>query len=347
MLINFNLNPLIMLKKFTLIALFISSVSLVMAQDAAAPSPLSISGSVDTYYKYDFSKTDANIPTSFATDHNSVSLGMLDLALKKTTGKSSFVGEVSFGPRGQSQSIVDAAAGGSSFHIQNLYTTYAFTNKFSMTAGFMGTFIGYEVISPVANYNYSTSYLFTAGPFQNAGIKANLAVSSKFGLMVGLFNDGWNAYKATPSLGVSNFGAQVSLTPVEGWTAYLNMITGSTAGTEFDLTTAYQITSKFKMGLNLADWDAATTGGFSGGALYANYGGIGVRAESFKSKAGSTILNIAGGESVFALTFSGNIKSGGLTFIPELRFDNGSANMFEGSTTKSASQFSLAAVYAF
>jgi hypothetical protein len=34
---------------------------------------------------------------------------------------------------------------------QNLYATYAAaTEKLSSTAGFMGTFIGYEVISPVA-----------------------------------------------------------------------------------------------------------------------------------------------------------------------------------------------------
>jgi hypothetical protein len=30
---------------------------------------------------------------------------MLDIAVKKTTGKTSFVGEISFGPRGQFQSI--------------------------------------------------------------------------------------------------------------------------------------------------------------------------------------------------------------------------------------------------
>jgi hypothetical protein len=34
------------------------------------------------YYKYDFAKKE-NIGTSFATDQNSVSLGMLDIALKK------------------------------------------------------------------------------------------------------------------------------------------------------------------------------------------------------------------------------------------------------------------------
>ena len=331
-----------MLRKFTLVALLMSSVSLAMAQD----EPLAISGSVDTYYKYDFANV-ANIATSFASDHNSVSLGMLDLALKKTTGKASFVGELSFGPRGQSQSIPDADAAGSSFNIQNLYASYAFSDKFSMTAGYMGTFVGYEVTSPVGNFNYSTSYLFTNGPFQNAGITANLALSDKVGVMVSLFND-WNVY--SDNNGVSDFGAQLSLSPAEGWSAYLNVVTGKPSGTILDLTTSYQITDKFKLGLNLADYDAATTGGFSGGALYAQYGVIGVRAESFKAKAGSGYTFIAADESVLGLTFSANLKSGGLTFIPEFRIDNGSADMFvkeDGSATKSASQFSLSAVYAF
>ena len=139
----------------------------------AQDTPLEISGSADAYWKYDFAKT-ANIPTSFATDHNSVSLGMIDVVLKKKTGKTSFVGEVSFGPRGAGQSIPDVD--GQSFHIQNLYATYAASDKLSLTAGYMGTFVGYEVISPLANFHYSTSYLFTTGPFQNAGIKANYAV---------------------------------------------------------------------------------------------------------------------------------------------------------------------------
>jgi hypothetical protein len=38
----------------------------------------------------------------------------------------------------------------------------------------------------VANFHYSTSYLFTNGPFQNAGVKANYAISDKVGIMVGL-----------------------------------------------------------------------------------------------------------------------------------------------------------------
>eukprot|EP01136_Pigoraptor_vietnamica_P045229 Opistho-1_new@22941 len=344
--------------KLTLSLLAFALCATSYAQEAAAP--LQISGSVDTYYKYDFKKT-SNIKTSFANEQNSVSLGMIDLALKKTTGKASFVGELSFGPRGQAQSIPNANGAynetTNSFNIQNLYVSYAFSDKFSMTAGYMGTFIGYEVISPAANFNYSTSYLFTNGPFQNAGIKASYAFSDKVSLMAGLFND-WNVYQDFN--GVSHVGAQLTLAPVKGWTAYLNVLSGRSAGaagtgTILDLTTAYQITEKFKLGLNAADYSVSNdNGGYSGVALYPQYAvtsavALGLRGEYFNYKG----IGAAADASVTALTFSANIKAGGLTFIPEVRFDSDkdftqSFVKSNGVTPlKSASQFSLAAVYSF
>ena len=327
------------------------------AQETA--TPLQISGSVDTYFKYDFAKT-GNINTSFANEHNSVSLGMIDLALKKTTGKASFVGELSFGPRGQAQSLPNAAGGydetENSFHIQNLYVNYAFSDKFSMTAGYMGTFIGYEVISPAANFNYSTSYLFSKGPFQNAGIKGTYAFSDKVSLMVGLFNE-WNQYTATR--GVSSIGGQLMISPVKGWTAYINGLHGLDAygsySTIIDLTTAYQITDKVKIGLNAADLDAGDDKfGYSGVALYPQYAftpavALGLRAEYFNYKG----ISGAPDAGITSFTLSGNIKAGGLTFIPEVRLDN-DKKLYEGfvksdftTATKTATQFSLALVYAF
>jgi hypothetical protein len=329
---------------------FLSTVTASFAQEADAP--LQISGSADAYYKYDFSKH-ANIPTSFASDQNSVSLGMIDLALKKTTGKASFVGEISFGPRGQGQSILPE--GGESFHIQNLYASYAFTDAFTLTAGFMGTFIGYEVIPPTGNFNYSTSYLFTNGPFQNAGIKGQYKFSDKVSLMVGLFND-WNVY--SDFNGVSHVGGQLTITPVEGWTAYLNALTGKSVGvagtgTIFDLTTAYQVTEKFKLGLNAADYSITNDGGgYTGAALYPQYAftpavALGLRGEYFQFKGAGEDED----EKIAAVTLSGNIKAGGLTFIPEVRFDNSSDERFYKENgvdmTKKAAQFSLAFVYAF
>ena len=343
-----------MKKVITILALALTT-SVAFAQD----TPLEISGSGDLYYKYDFAKA-SQLGTSFATDQNSVSLGMIDIALKKKTGKTSFVGEVSFGPRGQYQSIPNSDGTfnnvSNSFNIQNLYAAYAASDKLTLTAGYMGTFIGYEVISPLGNLNYSTSYLFTNGPFQNAGVKANYAISSKVGLMVGLFNDQWNAYQANPSFGLNAIGAQLSLTPVEGLTAYINYLDGSASGTIVDLTAAYQISEKFKLGLNVADFSGtADDTGYTGFALYPSYAvssnfSLALRAENFKAKKMSAYSGVTGDESVTAFTLSANLKSGGLTFIPEFRMDSGSKEMFIDSdlaATKSASQVSLAVVYGF
>jgi hypothetical protein len=341
------------MKKVTLIlALMLSSVTFAQeATETSKSTPLEISGSGDLYYKYDFSKN-ANIGTSFATDQNSLSLGMLDIALKKSFDKVSFVGELSFGPRGAGQSIPDV--GGQSFHIQNLYATYAFTDKFSMTAGYMGTFIGYEVISPVANFHYSTSYLFTNGPFQNAGIKANYKISDKFGAMVGIFNDTWNNYQANPNKGLNAVGAQLSYAsgPIS---AYLNFMDGSVSGTIVDLTATFQLAEKFKLGLNIADWSNEGEVGYTGFALYPSVAltdafSLGLRAEYFTSKEGADLVGIDADQSVTAFTLSGNYKLGGFTLIPEFRLDGNSDEYFTDSdmmATKSAAQATIAVVYGF
>jgi hypothetical protein len=346
-----------MMKNKLLLLLSLSAIGYVAkAQDAKpADPPLTISGSVDTYYKYDFSGHN-NIPTSFASDQNSFSIGMVDLALKKKVSKASFVGELSFGPRGEGQSIPNAGSNGQSFHIQNLYVGYDLAENFNVTAGYMATFVGYEVIAPTGNFNYSTSYLFTNGPFQNAGVKFTYTFSDKASLMAGVFNDYWNVYSAVSK--INTFGAQLMVAPVKGWTAYLNVLAGPASGTELDLTTSYQITDAFKLGLNAADFSApdAVKGGFTGVALYPQVAvspavTLGLRGEYFKTKTGGFVTaGPAAGDSVTGLTFTANIKGGPLTFIPEVRLDNGSKNLYtdkNGALTKSASQFSLAAVYAF
>jgi hypothetical protein len=222
----------------------------------------------------------------------------------------------------------------------------------------MATFIGYEVISPTGDFNYSTSYLFTNGPFQNAGFKATYAFSDKISLMAGIFNNYWNVYSSFRTIGegtgsgdVSTFGAQLTVNPIKGWTAYLNLVTGSYSGTEIDLTTAYQITDAFKLGLNAADFSAPNNGGgFRGVALYPQLAvskvvSFGLRGEYFDYK--------NGGGNVTGITLSSNIKAAGITLIPEIRLDHKSdafpATFTDSNLapTNSAAQFLIAAVYAF
>lgn len=341
------------------------SVCTLYAQDDEDEG-LQISGSVDTYYKYDFSGYSdeaglGNIPTSFADEQNSISIGMIDIALAQTVGKASFVGEFSFGPRSFKSVPLFSPDGDEDdvlVGIQNLYVSYAFSDVFSLTAGYMGTFVGYEVISPAGNFSYSTSYLFTNGPFQNSGLKADFAISDRFAFMVGVFND-WNVYQDRN--GVTDFGAQLYFMPVDGWDIYVNFVTGDPSGTIIDLTTGWQITDGFYLGLNAADYSASgdDAGGYTGVALYPQFSisdafDIGLRYEYFRFKefTDESLARISA-QNVNALTLTANLKAGPLTVIPEFRIDGASDEFFYKSSgdtmpnTKSASQFLLAAVYAF
>jgi len=327
------------------------------AQDEDGEPSLLISGSVDTYYKYDFSG-ESQIGTSFAGAQNSIGIGMVDLVFEQQLGKASFVGEVAFGPR------AEASAAGP---VQQLYVSYAVSDKVSFTGGFMGTYIGYEIISPTGNFNYSTSYLFSNGPFQQAGVKMDYAVSDRFALMLGVFNE-FDSY--TNSDGGLDLGAQLYFLPVDGWDLYINFVTSNDSGTETDITTTFQATDRFLIGLNAAHRtrgnffnDSEGEGvNFSGAALYLNYGfsdvvGLGLRSEYFTDDKGSIFgyedPNMPGTlltTSVAAFTLSANIGSGPLKLIPEFRTDIASEDIFKNSdkqSTNVAGQFLLAAYYAF
>jgi hypothetical protein len=87
-----------------------------------------------------FTKT-ANIPTSFATDQNSVSLGMLDIAVKNNW-KNFVCRRFHLDLEGNFNRFLMVTELILTLSHSKLDTTYAATDKLSFTAGYMGTFIG-------------------------------------------------------------------------------------------------------------------------------------------------------------------------------------------------------------
>ena len=343
--------------KLILLAAFLLISNLITAQDSGKTEsdPLILSGSIDTYFKSDLSGQN-NIGTSFANDNNSFSIGMFNLIASKTIGKASFVADIGIGPRN-----ANSVPSGSVADIQNLYVSYALSDKLNVTAGYMGTFVGYEIISPTGNFNYSTSYLFTNGPFQNAGLKFDFAISDKISLMAGVFND-WNVYGQDPDINITSFGSQLTIAPVEGWDIFINVINGAENGYELDLTTGYQVNDKFYLGLNAASWSHnvsdAITSTFTGAALYAQFVAsdnfsIGVRGEQFNTENTGYIgidANDDEATSITAVTLSANIGSGALKLIPEIRLDTASGEVFIDSSnnpSSSAAQILVAAIFSF
>ena len=94
--------------------------------------------------------------------------------------KTGVVADVVFGPRG------DEAVGG--YNLNQLYAYWNVSEGTTLTMGRFNTYLGYEVISPVGNFNYSTSRLFSNGPFSHVGLKADFALSDDFSLMLAVMN---------------------------------------------------------------------------------------------------------------------------------------------------------------
>ncbi|HEY0111454.1 MAG TPA: outer membrane beta-barrel protein, partial [Fibrella sp.] len=276
--------------------------------------------------------------------------------------------------------------GSSALAIKQAYITYKATPKLSFTAGQFGTHIGYEVIDAPVNYNYSLSNLFNNGPFYHIGVKAQYAFSDRAYLMVGLVNNVDNLVDNNKKKGLIS---QLFVSPASGWNVYLNAIVSNEASKDlpnqagtgvavasddasyslFDLTTTYQVTSKFFLGLNGAigsqkgDYQGyggpATSKSWSGVALYSNYSftdtfGLGVRYETFDNKSGARGLTDAAGNgaSVNSLTITGNLIAAGghLLLKPEFRVDTYSADKFEmndGKLTPSQATLGMAAIFKF
>ena len=327
-------------------------------------SPLTFTGSADVYYRYDFAKTRANNFTSFTNSHNSFELGMASVKLEYKVSKVSMVADLGFGKRATEFSYNDE---GIAAAIKQLYVSYAPADWIKFTAGSWATHVGYELVDPQLNRNYSMSYMFTNGPFFHTGIKADLT-AGKHGFMIGIANP--TDFKSVPD-GVINrkfLLAQYSLAFNDNTKLYLNYVGGkgidSTKSSQFDAVVTSKLSSKFNIGYNgtvasVHVWDGAKNASgksWWGSALYLNFDpkawfGLTLRGEYFSDENQLKVYSSAAeGGSIFASTLSANFKISSLTIIPELRIDNASKKIFSdknGAPTSSARSLLVAAVYAF
>ncbi len=336
---------------FTVLSLF-TAVN-VFAQDATTKpeekkSPFTFSGYVDTYFFGNFNapKSKSNLGVSgferaFDQKVGQFQVGLAQTKMTYSTDKVDGVIDLTFGNHGDLGNYGNALgrvlvggkeATGTALAIKQAYLTWKATDKLSITAGQWGTHIGYEVIDAPVNYNYSLSNLFNNGPFYHTGLKATVATSAKSSLTFGLVNGIDSKDDNNSKLGTM---AQFYVSPAEGWNLYVNWL-GSDEGVDaksyysiFDLTTSYQITEKFLLGVNAA-YGTQDKKSWGGAAVYAQLAvsdkfGLGVRYENFNNKDGArALLNADGdGTSVNSFTLTGNvIISDNLLFKPEFRLDS-------------------------
>ena len=339
------------------------------AQEAVAPveekkPATTISGFADVYYRYDFSKNPSNNRTSFTNSHNSFELGMASVKLEHRFGKVSMVADLGLGKRAQEFSYNESGVVAA---IKQLYVSYAATDWLKLTMGSWATHVGYELVDAPANRNYSMSYMFSWGPFFHTGLKAE-ATFGKAGFMLGVSNP--TDYKSAPLDSKKYMLAQFSYAFTDNIKAYLNYVGGkrytdSAKTNQFDVVVTAKVSDKFSLGYNGTvnttkfqvddkyDTDAKA---WWGSAVYLNLDptekfGLTLRSEYFSDKNQLVAMSLAPvGAAIFANTLSANFRIGGLTIIPELRFETSSKDVFydkEGGAKSGNVSGLLAAVYKF
>ncbi|MES2734188.1 MAG: porin [Bacteroidota bacterium] len=321
--------------------------------------------------------------------NNQFALGLVQAKFAYSNSKSDMVIDLTFGPNADLGNFGNTSQGlnlwrpsstyvsslyGTSAAIKQAYFTYKPTSKLSFTVGQFGTHIGYEVIDAPVNYHYSLSNLFNNGPFYHIGLKAGYAFSDNAALMLGLVNN-WD--NLTDDNDQKSLIGQFFFKPMSTWSVYLNYIggygddtylalggggnTGPSANPLFtdytrhlfDITTNFQVTPKFYLGLNAAYgfYSFATSNAtdegiiktkfnktspdWGGVAIYTNYAisdviGIGVRYEHFQDK--NRVRYLQSVNNSLTITAPITLAGGKLQVKPELRMDTSPDKYYEKSS---------------
>ncbi|EDP71370.1 hypothetical protein FBALC1_02762 [Flavobacteriales bacterium ALC-1] len=334
---------------FTLTLLLTSIVLTAQDSEKTTEKKFTLSGSIDAYYQTLLTTSDdsgQSFGTAFA-NQTGFAFGMGNIIASYESGKVGAVLDLVTGPRGAgatfSNDIVDGI-------INQAYAYWNVSESTTLTFGRFNTFLGYEVIAPAVNFNYSTSYLFSSGPFSHMGLKADFALSDDFSLMLAVMNP-WDTNN-TSTTGEYSFGAQLGYSD-----QYLNLYydSGNNGGLgfEIDYTGGFDLSDEFFLGINAA-YNDNDGSGFYGAALYPQYGlnkdfSIGLRAEYF-SLHDKDLDDLP---SVFATTLTGSYTvDSNLIIKPEIRFDswsNNDAAYFDadGEDASSLAAFTIAAIYQF
>src|SRR3954468_7135240 len=96
-----------MLRKIIACGITMNTITTASTQDSTKVPALTVNGSADLYYKYEFSKNKNNNLTSFTNSHNRFELGMASVKLEHKTAKVDMVADLGFGKRAQEFSYND------------------------------------------------------------------------------------------------------------------------------------------------------------------------------------------------------------------------------------------------
>src|SRR5450432_4236887 len=230
------------MKKILMFIMTFIVCQVALAQDTDSTKKISpaptITGSIDVYYRYNFNDPKSggtNDLTSFTNSQNSFELGMASVRADHSFGKATATIDLGFGRRAE-----EFAYGNPDhptlFAVKQAYLSYAISDHFKLTMGKWATHIGYEVPDAYLNRNYSMDYMFTYGPFSHTGLKADIVLGKKSGLMLGVANTTDNVTTtASRKYAIAQFSTGSSNDKVKAYFNYMGSYGGSFSLTQFDL----------------------------------------------------------------------------------------------------------------
>jgi hypothetical protein len=257
-------------------------------EEKADEPTFTLSGSIDTYARTSLGTVNAfgayGPSTSFA-DLKGFGLGMANIIASYGGEKAGFTADLVFGPRGQA--AVFGTASGQAV-INQMFAYYKVSDNVTFNLGQFNTFLGYEVISPAVNFHYSTSYLFSWGPFNHTGLRADFDLGNGLVAKLAVMNP-TDIVEFNP-VNTYTLGGQIGHSSDAGG-IWLNVLYGDQDGTldededefvydedgtpmgfkssagslfQIDLTTGWNLGEKFYLGLNGSMQSVATGEEFIG-----------------------------------------------------------------------------------
>ncbi len=342
-----------------------------IAASTHAASDFVISGLFDGYYSYNFNRPNSpNTPATGATPaannanrfydmyHNTMSVNMVELSVKKSVQDVTFQADFDFG------NIAEQNAGGDvTKHVGQAFVTYAASPRLSFNFGKMYTHVGYEVVKSKDNWQYSRSSIFWYGiPLWHTGLSASYTLIPEKLVVTGYLYNGWNSnndYNKDKS-----FGAQVKWTVDDGFVVTYNYIGGpehASVSADWKQVHEANATYSFNSDLDLAlellhgtdkngvllSGATASTVKWMGSSLHAKYRlnpewYVSPRLEYFKDSKGAFL---GGQQEMYSGTLTaGHNMGSGLETRLEYRFDHSTeARHFVKKNGTSKDQMSLLA----
>lgn len=338
------------LQKFWRTLTFIFLPAFSWAQGAAADSAgITFSGSVDTYFRHNITGDKLDAPASSFANLNGFALGMVNIKAEQEGEHGGFVADLVFGPRGTDAVFASPYYSATGNVINQLYAYWHASEKLVLTLGNFNTFLGYEVISPVDNFHYSTSYLFSYGPFSHAGLKADYTISENQSLMVAIMNP--TDLTEMNDVDLYTYGLQYGFKDTYFNVLYGKQALDQSATFQVDLTGAYDLSERTSLGINASYNETPGLGGYYGAALYPALSvkegvDVGMRLEYFKElEAGGPVYGAD--VATVDLTLTASYTTSDLRLIAEFRLDDTSVPQFNAYSQNNLYAVILAAVYSF